>query len=316
MAHLEAFIDFGDDEQIFHIDPATCDALHALLMELQLHLRDHRRGEIARNGAKICILGKPNAGKSSLFNLLLRRKASIVSNIPGTTRDVIQRSINIGGYAVRLFDTAGIHHSPQCPIETEGISIGLGEAQEADFLIFVISLEDARDASVEEFQHWLELHLPALSQQTKDAITAKAIFLLNKSDLLATNPDARLRIESEWKNHFGKNVLTCTLHQESGDITIIATMLKSMLRDRIGMDPQSCHGDVSVLFRERHRPHLMELEACLSNALQLLKNPANEDAVIAGELLRRACTQLGYITGRISSEDVLDALFKNFCIGK
>lgn len=314
MARLEAFIDFGDDEQIFQVDQAVCEELQKLVTELQLHLKDHRRGEIARDGARVCILGRPNAGKSSLFNLLLQKKASIVSSIPGTTRDIIQRSTNIGGYAVQLFDTAGIHHSSQCPIETEGISIGLEEAQRADFLIFVISLEEKCHSSLKSFLAWLALYLPNAAEEERDIIKKKSLFLLSKPDLLA-DAGLKSKIESEWRNHFGSNVFLCTLTQDAGNINTLLAALQALLKDRIGMDIHSPH-DCPVFFRERHRPHLVELERCVSNTLQLLKDPASCDFVIACELLRQGCTQIGYVTGKISSEDILDALFKNFCIGK
>src|SRR5207302_3332741 len=146
-AWVEAAIDFPDEELPEGISERCRGELKAILGELQQHLNDQHRGEIVREGFQVAVIGPPNAGKSSLVNALARRDVAIVSEIPGTTRDIIEVKLDLGGYAVVLADTAGLRDSLE-PIEQEGVRRAIARAKAADFRLVVLDAT-AEDSKIE-----------------------------------------------------------------------------------------------------------------------------------------------------------------------
>ncbi|RTL72766.1 MAG: tRNA uridine-5-carboxymethylaminomethyl(34) synthesis GTPase MnmE [Hyphomicrobiales bacterium] len=283
MALVEAAIDFSDesDTQAATYDSA-CELLQAQVMpELRAHLDDGRRGEIVRNGFRVVIAGPPNAGKSSLLNALSRRDVAIVSPEAGTTRDVIEVALDLGGVAVVVSDTAGIREATGA-VEQEGIRRSLARAAGADLVLWLIDGAAPASASgtpPEELQG-----LPALA-------------VLNKADLVG-EPEA-------------------VAEQRGADIAISAATGAGVpdLIDRITervLDHGLVASETPVITQARHRQHLgavlLSLEAFLAGGADHLELRAEE--------LRRAANEIGSITGRIGPEDVLDRIFSRFCIGK
>jgi tRNA modification GTPase len=269
LAHAEAAIDFSDDgvgETEF--DAARTDA-KKIIAAIAQHLDDHRRGEALREGLKLTILGPPNAGKSSLINALARRDAAIVSDIPGTTRDVIELRLNLGGYLVHVADTAGLRDS-QDAIEAEGVRRALAQAHAGDL---VLLLRDETDPYTDH------------SDVTPDLV------VWNKSDLAGFQQGDGL-----------------ALSLKSGEgLPALITALTSLVAERL-----ETKGDAPALTRPRHRA---ALEEALVNLRHALTAPSDRPELFA-EDLRLALRAIGRITGRVDVEELLDLVFRDFCIGK
>lgn len=274
LAHQEADIEFPDEDMPAGVTDAARPGIEKLLAEIRAHLDDKRRGERLRNGVLIAILGAPNAGKSSLLNALARRDAAIVSDEAGTTRDVIEVHLDLGGYPVILADTAGLRATDN-KIEAEGIRRAQKLAAEADIKV---ALFDSAAA--------------APDVETLKIVNQNTLVVLTKSDLpqKLTLPD-------------GMNPFKISAARGAG----VEALLKALAEKTAAM-----FGTRSgpSLTRERHRLALQEtaaaLERCLGAALPEL----------AAEDLRLALRHLGSITGRVHVEDLLDVIFRDFCIGK
>jgi tRNA modification GTPase len=278
-AHVEAVIDFPDEDLPETLDAAGRDTVSALIEEIDRHLADNRRGEIMRDGVSVAILGPPNVGKSSLLNALSQRDAAITSAIAGTTRDVIEVRLDLAGYPVILADTAGLRIGRDA-VEEEGVRRARARAADADLTLVVFDM--TRPEEIAEL----------------DEVAKRAtILVVNKLDLtterdraacLARLPRAALPISA----------LT------GEGMPVLLDRLAGAIRQRFaaGSDP--------VLTRARHRVALAECVAALRRSLSAsLPELAAED-------LRLAIRALGRITGRVDVEDILDIIFRDFCIGK
>jgi len=272
LAHLEAEIDFSDEELPQGMVLAVRPVLAALVDEIQAHLNDAGRGERLREGVQIAIVGPPNAGKSSLLNLLARRDVAIVSAQAGTTRDVIEVHLDLGGWPVTLADTAGLRETTD-EIEQEGVRRAEQRARQADLRLVVL---DAAAADT-----------PAM---LKALITPGDIVVLNKIDLAsgaATPADA---LATSVRTGAGIEQLLALLQQR------VAALLE---------------GAGVPLTRQRHR---QALEICVE-ALRRAQTQEGLPELLA-EDVRLATRALGRITGRVDVEDMLDIVFREFCIGK
>lgn len=275
-AHYEAYIDFPDEALPEEISQQVTHEISWLVDNIFQHLDDSHRGERLRQGLDIAIVGPPNAGKSSLLNRLARRDAAIVSERAGTTRDVIDVAMDLGGYPVVLADTAGLREVADS-IEEEGVRRARRRAEAADLRILVVDGQDEagfRDAA--------------------DMIDGSTILVLNKSDLGAPV------IKPE-----GPNLGVYDISVKTGEgIDAFLDALEAIVRDRIGLAGQP------VLTRARHRE---ALEDCLEALRRSLEAALPE---LAAEDLRLATRALGRITGRVDVDDLLDVIFRDFCIGK
>jgi tRNA modification GTPase len=277
LARLEAFIDFPDEDLPDQLIRAIDGELAELSRDLGRHLADAHRGEILRDGLAIAILGAPNVGKSSIINMLSQREAAIVSAIAGTTRDVIEVRMDLGGYPVTIADTAGLRASAD-EIEQEGIRRALSRAEHADLKLLVF------DGGT-----W-----PGIDGETAKLIDDRSLCVVNKADLLR-EPEP-LAIE-------GRAVIKVSARTGLG-IEALAAALAEAARERMG------GGEGVVLTRARHRAALEECQAALTRAA------GAGQPELKAEDLRLAARALGRITGRVDVEDVLDLIFKEFCIGK
>ena len=279
LAHSEAAIDFSDEDLPKDIEAAALLEVSSLEREITNHLMDKRRGEKLRSGALITIIGPPNAGKSSLLNLLAKRDVAIVSEIAGTTRDVIEVHLDLGGYPVIFADTAGLHNTRNS-IEIEGMRRARRKAEDADLKLAVFDIGD-----------WLDP-----DPTTLGLIDADTLIVLNKSDLQATKPPLTFKgnavfVVSAWSGDGIENLMD-----------VITDRVVGMMG--VGASP--------ALTRIRHRE---ALEDCRSALGRCLKGPGLASE-LAAEDLRMATRHLGRITGQVDVDDVLDFIFQNFCIGK
>ncbi len=277
---LEAYIDFPEEDISEEILRQVEIQVQKLIKEIKLYLEDNNRGERLRSGLKLVILGKPNVGKSSLLNFLMKRDVAIVSNIAGTTRDVIEGHIDIAGYPIILQDTAGIHNKIIDPIEKEGIDKAIKIAKDADIRIVMHDVA-SQDQDIDSL---------------KGIIDNDTIIVLNKIDLCKTPLSIKLNqkniVKTSVKNQIG-------LDQLLNKITIIA---EKIAKPNANQSPQ--------ITRARHRVQL-------ENALEYLSNfSVNNDLVLSTEDIRIAMRSISNITGKITIDEILGEIFSNFCIGK
>ena len=279
LSHVEAKIDFPDEELPQNILKNIKKISNEVILNIKKILDDQKVGERIREGFKIAIIGPTNAGKSSLLNHLSNRDAAIVSEIAGTTRDVIETHLNIDGYPVVVSDTAGIRDSKN-EIEKKGIKLALDKAENADLKLIVI------DAKSIDFKGVL-----------KELMDENAILVINKSDLLKED------LNSEIKNY--EHVLISVKNNLNLEDLILK--IKNKLKNKF------ITSEDILITRERHRQHLEQSLNYLKNFEE--KNEA-EDFDKAAEDLRLATRHLGMIVGKVDVEEILGSIFNDFCIGK
>jgi tRNA modification GTPase len=279
LSHIEAKIDFPDEDLPNDILKEIKKNSDEVLKNIKKILDDKKVGERIREGFKIAILGPTNAGKSSLLNHLSNRDVAIVSEIAGTTRDVIETHLNIDGYPVIVSDTAGIRESKN-EIEKKGIKLSLIKAEEADLKLVVV------DANNLDFTDVL-----------KGLLDENTILVINKQDLLNGNIDPEIKK----LNHVLISI------KENLNIDELIMKLKNKLKNKF-----ITSADI-LITRERHRQHLQQ---CLDHLENFNKKNEAEDFDKAAEDLRLATRQLGMIVGKVDVEEILGSIFNDFCIGK
>jgi tRNA modification GTPase len=269
LGRAEAAIDFADDgvgEKEF--DAARTEA-GKIIAAIERHMDDRRRGEALREGLKLTILGPPNAGKSSLINALAQREAAIVSETPGTTRDVIELRLNLGGYLVHVADTAGLREAHDA-IEAEGVRRALAQAENSDLVLLL------RDGTI---------------PYTEYRGVMPDLLVWNKSDLVG------------FRNPGG-----LALSLKSGDgLRELVDAITALVAQRL-----ETNGEAPALTRPRHRQALSEALESLRHSLTA---PHDRPELFA-EDLRLALRAMGRITGQVDVEELLDQVFRDFCIGK
>lgn len=277
-ALAEAGIDFSDEADVASsVTAQALAAATALQGEIAEALSDAVRGERLREGLVVAIAGPPNAGKSTLLNRIARREASIVSPFAGTTRDVIEVHLDLGGYPVTLLDTAGIRETND-PVEREGVARAKARAQAADLVLWVV------DAS---------------SPETPPPVAAaNAIIVRNKIDVVRSMADLASRPLPQARIFDTSSTTGEGVDALLGAVTAIAA-------DTLGSR------EPALVTRERQRLLLQEAHDALMRAA---REATRED--IFAEELRLAARALGRLTGRVDVEDILDVIFRDFCIGK
>ncbi|HSA80056.1 MAG TPA: tRNA uridine-5-carboxymethylaminomethyl(34) synthesis GTPase MnmE, partial [Geminicoccaceae bacterium] len=282
LSRLEAAIDFAPEEEDVPADllAAVRPAVARLAAEIAAHLADGRRGERLRDGLTIAVLGPPNAGKSSLVNRLARRDVAIVTAQPGTTRDVLEVHLDLGGYPVTILDTAGLREATD-EVEAEGVRRARDRAVRADLRLLLF------DGAA-----WPELDAATLALADGDALC-----VINKADL-APLP-AQLRVARRPAVR-----LSCRTGE---GFERLLEVLSATAAERMApaMTP--------LLTRSRHRS---SLRATLEGLERFRLAPNGGELALLAEDLRLATRALGRITGRVGVDDILDRIFTEFCIGK
>ncbi|XP_055543078.1 tRNA modification GTPase GTPBP3, mitochondrial [Wyeomyia smithii] len=307
IAHVEAYIDFHEDQDVGDDVLRTVNKeVEALISDVRLHLDDHRRGERLRAGVRAVVIGAPNVGKSSFVNLISNRKVSIVTDIAGTTRDVIESYHDIGGYPVILADTAGLRVSTNDVIEQEGITKAKDYVHSADFIILLIDskiVEEYMQTSAENVDQYLTYYLEQLGYCRNLLTDRQSMVILNKTDLISAKTFETL------KSMASTELLSC--QTQNG--------LKEVLKEISYHLQQLCGNPTKEspnLSQQRHRFHLKQCVDCLERYLHYMDEGKNVDLAIATQYLRNATRCIGKITGTIETEEILDVIFSSFCIGK
>ena len=279
LSSVEAKIDFPEEDLPKTIDEKLNKDTEEIIKVIEKIINDQKVGETIREGFKIAIVGPPNAGKSSLINLLASRDVAIVSEIAGTTRDVIETHLNINGYPVVVSDTAGIRDSKN-EIEKKGIKLALKRAEEADLRLVVIEPKNLN------FTGFL-----------KDLFDENSILLINKIDL------EKFEINDQIKKL--DPILISIKKNENIDKLIFK--IKDKLKNKF-----TSNNDI-LITRARHRHNLNQ---CLDHLKDFVEKKNAEEYDKAAEDLRMATRHLGKITGKVDVEEILGSVFNDFCIGK
>ena len=288
-ARIEAELDFSEDEIEGLKESELSATLNEAAIELQTLLASYDEGRVLKEGLKVLILGRPNAGKSSLLNVLLKEERAIVTHVPGTTRDVIEEVLSIKGIPMRLMDTAGLRDTEDM-VESVGIKRAKERAATADLILYVV------DALSTGYDEDLSL-IRSFEQDGK-----KIIVVANKSDLLN-----RGGAESPISAFKPRNVVFVSALKETGidslEGEIVGSFSKIGLAER---DPSELI--TSIREKESLERALKSLEAAMAAEGMPREFVATD--------LRQSITRLGEITGEVTTEDILDKIFSTFCVGK
>ncbi len=279
LSYMEAKIDFPDEDLPKNIISEIQKTSNNVLYEIKNTLNDQKVGERIREGFKIAIVGPPNSGKSSLLNYLSKRDVAIVSEIAGTTRDVIETHLNLDGYPVVASDTAGIRNSKN-EIEKKGIKIALNRAEDADLKLVIVSAKNVDFTGV-----------------LKNLLSKNAILVLNKSDL----------IKKKIKKNIKKYDHILISIKNDVNLNKLISKIKSKLKNKF-----TASEDI-LITRERHRQNLIN---CVHHLEKFNKKKKDQDFDKAAEDLRMATRHLGMIVGKVDVEELLGSIFNDFCIGK
>jgi len=279
LSNIEAKIDFPDEDLPEDVIKNIKTDSKKIRNEIEKILNDQKVGERIREGFKIAIIGPTNAGKSSLLNYLSNRDVAIVSEIAGTTRDVIEAHLNLDGYPVVISDTAGIRESKD-EIEKKGIKLALKRAEDADLNIIVIEPKSV------DFTGFLN-----------DLLSYKSIIVINKIDLGYNNINQQIK---------KFNPIFLSIKNET-NLDELINRIKEKLKNKF------ITSNDTLITRERHR---RSLEACVSHLKNFEEKNSKEDFDKGAEDLRLATRHLGMIVGKVDVEEILGSIFSDFCIGK
>jgi len=280
-ARVEAAIDFPEEEEEF-LGPADGgNGLGTLRARLEEVLSASKQGSLLREGIQVALAGQPNVGKSSLLNRLAGEELAIVTEIPGTTRDVIRQSINLEGIAAHIIDTAGLRESSD-PVEKIGIARTWTAIERADLVILLIDATRGEDAADQEILAQLPAGLPCIK-------------VMNKIDLLQRSPEV--------DRNGGARIVWLSARTGAG-----VDLLREVVLEAVGWQT---HGEGLFMARERHVQALRQADTHLEHADQ---HRSQHD--LFAEDLRQAQKAMEAITGEYSSDDLLGEIFSRFCIGK
>tara|TARA_R110002073_G_scaffold13953_1_gene57995 strand:- start:119 stop:1519 length:1401 start_codon:yes stop_codon:yes gene_type:complete len=297
--HIEASIDFSDEDIDFVNDNKVEQSLKGILNSIEQTLVQAKQGALLKEGINVVIAGKPNAGKSSLLNALSGLESAIVTDIPGTTRDLLSEQISIDGLPVHIVDTAGIRLS-QDIVEQEGLRRAQAAIESADQILLIVDKIEA-EQDVEKMLAPLVL-MNDKSIKDLEYLQNTAI-VFNKIDLA----------ENEGAGVGSITYLDITLPtiSLSAKENLGIDLLRNYLKEAIGFNSSE---EGAFIARERHLVALTSAKKLVETAIQQLANQASLELI--AEDLRFAQSQLGAITGEFTSDDLLGEIFTNFCVGK
>ena len=288
IAFIEAALDDPEHISIEGYANTLSGQLESMMEEMDYLIRRSRNGRILAEGIRTVILGKPNAGKSSLLNVLSGQERAIVTEIAGTTRDVLEEQIRVGDMGMVIVDTAGIRDTEDL-VEKIGVKRAMEEAESADLILYVVDSSVPLDENDREIMELIR--------------DRKAVVLLNKSDLPVS-----VTVQELQKAVQGHPVISISAKQEEG-LDKLEEILKSMF-----MEGEVSFNDQVMITNARHLACLQEAKKSLEMVRQSIEEGMPEDFFTID--LMEAYTQLGYILGEEVDEDLVNRIFEKFCMGK
>ncbi|OFY05372.1 MAG: tRNA uridine-5-carboxymethylaminomethyl(34) synthesis GTPase MnmE [Bacteroidetes bacterium GWF2_43_63] len=290
-ALMELEIDFSEEDVEFADRSRLREICTTLVSEVTSLAESFKAGNVLKHGIPVAIVGEPNVGKSTLLNKILREERSIVSDIPGTTRDYVEDTLTVGNNTFRFIDTAGLRTTTDS-IESAGVERTLVKASEASVILMLFDAvdceEDRIQSRIEEFKNRIE-----------DFDQKKLIVVINKIDLLVNAPK-HLRELLEYDIVF----ISAKRDENIGD-------LMEKLNEVVAV---SANTPDIVLTNVRHYEAFSAIANLLNQAVEHIDKGLPQD--LTATFLHQALHQIGLVTGEVSNEDVLDSIFRNFCIGK
>ena len=284
-ALIELELDFSQEDVAFANKKELELLVHQLQTKTNELLDSFKLGNVIKNGVQVAIVGKPNAGKSTLLNALLNENRALVSEIPGTTRDTVEEYLNIQGVLYKLIDTAGIRSLTEDSIEQMGIEKSREKIAAADL---VIALFDINDASLEQIENW-----------QKEIPTDKLLLVANKTDLLEN--------KALLKEAIYEQVICISAKDKVNMLALENALTQKVVGE--GLSKES-----TIITNARHVESLKRLLYALNDVDLGLQQEVTGDLLALD--IRQALHYLGTITGQITNEDQLDFIFSKFCIGK
>lgn len=281
-SYLEAEFDFPDEDDVpGSVSDQVWTRVQALIFEMEQAIDRSKFAERIRDGVNIVLAGKPNAGKSSLLNVLSKRDVAIVSPQSGTTRDILDVNLDLSGVAVRLSDTAGLRDTDD-EVEKIGVERALFRLSEADLILYLVDCQQTNDLEAEELSELkaLEIDILTIGTKTDEIIEDEVQSIRNRFDMMISSTSL-----------IGIENLLLVLQEKAKALT--------------------GNGESLIAIRERHRIALRGCVDCLEKAM--IERPELE---LRAEELRKAADVLAKVTGRVDVDDLLDVIFREFCIGK
>jgi len=288
LAHLEAAIDYPEDEIKGFLPGQLGDKFNYIKEEIEKLLESSKQGKIYKEGLKTVIVGKPNVGKSSLLNYFLEEKRAIVTDIPGTTRDVIEEYVNLKGIPLKIIDTAGIRETSDA-VEKIGVERTRKSAEKADLVLFMLDISQGITAEDRKIYKLI-----------KDK---PLIVIVNKTDLPAKVD--KEKFEKEFSEH---SVLWISLLEEEGLNELKDDILKEIIDEDIDLDSET------IVTQSRHKDALVKAEAAIERVIVSHETNMPYDFLTID--LKDCLDALGKITGETVADDILDRIFNDFCLGK
>lgn len=287
MGFIEAALDDPEHYELGDFSKQLYQNIQNEIETLQDLLDNFENGRMKSEGINTVIVGKPNAGKSSLMNLLLDEERAIVTNIAGTTRDILEETIQIGNLTLNLIDTAGIHDTEDI-VESLGVEKAMEYLSQADFIIYVVDMSDVLDESDEKIIELLQ--------------HKNGVILLNKSDLKGRLTEQEIRDKLDWN--------CISFSSKTGDgLQILEEYITNSF-----LDGTISYNDQIYLTSVRHREAVEDALQSLKQVLQTIDDGMPEDLYMVD--LMDAYRKLGLINGETASEDLVNKIFKEFCMGK
>lgn len=287
---IELELDFSEENVEFADRQQLLDLIRKIKTEIESLIQSFNFGNVLKAGIPVAIIGKPNVGKSTLLNTLLQEEKAIVSEIPGTTRDLIEDTIIIDGVAFRFIDTAGLRPTEDT-IETIGIERTLEKIKQARIILFVF---DVATCTMDQIKEVIEEHRHLINDPSK-----RVILIGNKIDQL-------IEIPKGFKDLLEMETIFVSAKRKENINLISDSLLKSVSREQIE--------DNAIISNTRHYEALSNSLDALNSVEEAMLQGISSDLVASD--IRQALYHLGTITGQIVNDDILDHIFKNFCIGK
>ena len=300
LARLEAGMDFVEEDIAFISRDEVNHSLRVVCNEITELVSTADEGRLLREGVITAIIGKPNVGKSSLLNLLLDKDRAIVSSIPGTTRDILEESLNIQGIPIRLIDTAGLRKTADS-LEAEGIRRTTEAIAQADMVLIV--LDGSQDLTSEDVK------------LLNDNCSGKTLVVINKADLpvVVVESDVLAKAEGNAKSEISTAAVPLRIIRVSAKTGQGLDKLREEIRNVIpGISLESNHS--LLITRLRHKTALVRAQEALANCIHAQSQDLSGECLALD--LRVALDALGEIVGVVSTDDILDCIFQEFCIGK